>query len=335
MKTNRSLMICLGIFFLVLIFFGSYSAKDAVAEGRLTVVTSIFPVSEMVRAVGKDRVDVRQLLPPGAEPHSWEPKTSDMMRLKQARLVVLIGAGLEPWAEGIVNKAQSKRYNVLVLAEQSDLLKTMEGEGDDVEAKHNDGHEHGHDHGGVDPHIWLDFKWDMAATMKIARKLAELDPAGAAFYEANARQYVKRLEALNIAYRQTLSSCRQKTLIVAGHAAFGYLARAYGLRQVALYGLSPDASPGPKKMAEIIELVKKEGGKAIFFDDTVSDDSLGKTLVRETGAQLLVITPGANLKRADISKGITFIGLMYRNLAALKSGLLCSVPFKIPPEEQP
>lgn len=334
MKMNRSLIRCLGIFSLVLIFFGSYSTKEAVAEGRLIVVTSIFPVSEMVRAVGKDRVDVRQLLPPGSDPHSWEPKTSDMVHLKQAGLVVLIGAGLEPWAEGIVNKAQGERHGVMVLAKGSDLLKAAEGEEDEADAKKHDNLHDGHDHGGVDPHIWLDFKWDMAATMKIARKLAEIDPAGAGFYEDNARRYAKALENLDIAYRKALSSCRQKTFVVAGHAAFGYLARAYGLRQVALYGLSPDASPSPKKMAEVIELVKKEGGKAIFFDDTVND-SLGKTLLRETGAQLLVITPGESLKRADISKGTTFIDIMYRNLAALESGFGCGVLPKIPPEKQP
>jgi zinc transport system substrate-binding protein len=329
---NRLSMRYLVIVSLIFAFFGPYSVKEALAGGRLTVVTSIFPVAEMARAVGGDRVDVRQLLPPGSDPHSWEPKTSDMVRLKQADLVVLIGAGLEPWAEGIVNKARSQRHGVLVLAEQSDLLKAMEGEGDGVESRHNIND--GHDHGGADPHIWLDFKWDMAATMKVARKLAELDPVGAGFYEERAKRYAKTLEDLDIAYRQALSSCRQKTLVVAGHAAFGYLARAYGLRQVALFGLSPDASPGPKKMAEVIELVKKEGVKAIFFDDTVND-SLGKTLLRETGAQLLVITPGESLKRADISRGTTFIDLMHRNLAALSSGLGCGGLSKIPPEKQP
>lgn len=325
MEMNRSFLSYLAIVSLVFAFFALYSSEEAMAEGRLTVVTSIFPVVEMARAVGGDRVDVRQLIPPGSEPHSWEPKSSDMVSLKQADLVVLVGAGLEPWAEGIVNKVRTGRHDVLVLAEGSDLLKVMKGEEGEAEADH---------HGGIDPHIWLDFKWDMAATMKIAKKLAELDPARAGFYEENAKRYVKTLEGLDTAYRQALSSCRQKTFVVAGHAAFGYLARAYGLRQVALYGLSPDASPSPKKMAEIVELVKKEGVKAIFFDDTVND-SLGKTLLKETGAQLFVIIPGASLKKTDISKGTTFINIMYRNLDALSRGLGCGGFSKMPPEKQP
>lgn len=327
MRTHRPFMERLGAFFFVFVFLGLYPVADALAQKRLMVVTSIFPVAEMVRAVGKDRVEVRQLLPTGADPHSWEPKTSDMVQLKQAALVVLIGAGLEPWAEGLVNKAGNGRHGVLTLAEGPDILRVTGG-GDEH-------HDHaGHDHGGLDPHIWLDFKWDMAASMKIARKLAQVDPTGAGFYEENARQYAKTLEGLDNAYRQALSSCRQKTLIVAGHAAFGYLAMAYGLRQVALYGISPDANPSPKKMAEIIALVKKQGIKAIFFDDTVND-SLGKTLLRETGARLLVLSPGASLTRADILKRTTFLDIMYKNLVALENGLGCGIPAKIPPEKQP
>ncbi|UKL13604.1 metal ABC transporter substrate-binding protein [Dissulfurimicrobium hydrothermale] len=323
---NRAVMRFFAIVCIVFVFFGLYSAEGATAEGRLAVVTSIFPVSEMVRAVGGDRVDVRQLLPPGSDPHSWEPKISDMLCLEQADLVVLIGAGLEPWAGGIVNKVRSGGGGVLVLAEGSDL-KGWRGRTSEVE-----GHDH-HGHGWADPHIWLDFKWDAEATMRIAKKLADLDPAGAGFYEENARRYAKALEALDTSYRRTLSSCEQKTLVVAGHAAFGYLAEAYGLRQVALYGISPDASPSPKKMADVIELVKKEGVKAIFFDDTVND-SLGKAISRETGAQCFVITPGESLKKNDIVDKTTFIKLMYRNLAALSRGLGCKGSAKIPPEKQ-
>ena len=153
------------------------------------------------------------------------------------------------------------------------------------------------------------------------------------FYEKNAQSYIDTLRKLDLLYHKALTACPHKTFVVAGHAAFGYLARAYGLRQVALYGLSPDASPGPRKMAEVTELVKKEGvAKAIFFDDTVTA-SLAKTLSRETGARTFVITPGESLTKADISKGTTFIKLMYRNLYALIDGLGCSAPSNMPPKE--
>lgn len=313
--------------FLFVVF--SCCSLPVFAGERLKVVASIFPVAEMARAVGGDRVDVRQLIPPGSDPHSWEPKISDMVWLeKKADLIILIGAGLEPWAEEVVGQVKDVRSKMLELAKVSDdLLK--------ADKDQQKGHGHGHDDhasGHNDPHIWLDFKWDMAATLRIARAMTALDPGGASFYEKNAQNYIEALKKLDISYQKALSSCPRKTFVVAGHAAFGYLARAYGLRQVALYGLSPDASPGPRKMAEVTELVEKEGAaKAVFFDDTVTG-SLAKTLSRETGARTFVMTPGESLKRSDISKGTTFIGLMYRNLDALSDGLGCKTPSRGPAE---
>jgi zinc transport system substrate-binding protein len=301
----------------------------ALARDKIRVVASIFPLAEMARAVGGERVTVDLLLPPGSEPHSWAPKPSDMLRLEQAEVILLVGADMEPWTQDFA-RTRGKRKSVVIQAvEGAPLLRVGQGQGHPKAAEE---HEDGHQHRGVDPHIWLDFKWDIVLVNKMVDIFSALDPEGAAVHRKHGDDYGKKLEELDRAYETTLASCSGKTMVIGGHAAFGYLARNYGLEQVALFGLSPDASPTPRRMAELTDLIRARGVKAIFFDETASD-KLTKTLARETGVQTMVLAPGASLTRDDIDSGITFIDLMYRNLSSLTAGLGCVGPGPQPPEK--
>jgi zinc transport system substrate-binding protein len=100
------------------------------------------------------------------------------------------------------------------------------------------------------------------------------------------------------------------------------MARRYGLEQIALYGVSPNSEPTPKKMAEVIRMAKDHRVKAIFFEDLVND-RLARTIAREVGVETLVLHPGANLTKAQIEAEITFLSLMEENLENLKYGLSC------------
>ncbi|HOC39409.1 MAG TPA: zinc ABC transporter substrate-binding protein, partial [Thermodesulfobacteriota bacterium] len=109
---------------------------------------------------------------------------------------------------------------------------------------------------------------------------------------------------------------------VGGHAAFAYLAERYGLQQIPLYGLSPNAEPSPKKMAELIDTAKRHQVKVIYFEQLVSD-RLAKVIAREVGAETLALNNGANLTKEDIRAGTTFIHIMESNLEHLRYGLEC------------
>lgn len=287
------------------------------SPGEIKIVTSVFPLMEFARAVAGDRGEVSLLLPPGAEIHTWQPRPSDIVKLSSADLFVYIGGNMEPWLDDILASVRNPSLRTL---EASHGISLIELDATGELNLHT--HEQEHGHGAVDPHIWLDFQNDRVIVDRIAAVLSEMDPTGVSAFKKNASAYKRKLQSLDEAYTKSLKSCVHKVFILGGHAAFGYLARRYGLQQVSLYGLSPDSQPTPKKMIEVVELARKYEVKAIFFESYVSDE-LANVLAREVKARTLVLNPGANLTKEELQSGVTFFDIMERNLENLKDGLIC------------
>ncbi len=298
-------------FFLILVIFG-FQAQDLDAAKKIRVVTSVFPLLEFAGAVSGERGEVSLLLPPGAEIHTWRPRPSDIIRLSSADLFIYIGADLEPWLHDLLKSIRNPNLRVL---EASRGIPLVDEEG----IVHN---VHEHEHGAHDPHIWLDFKNDQRIVDKIAAVLSEMDTEGSSVFKRNAFIYKEKLQRLDQKFKDGLMDCVHRTIILAGHGAFGYLARSYNLRQISLYGLSPDSRPTPKKLIEVVELAKKYGIKVIFFEIRVRDE-LAKVLAEEVGARTLVLNPGANLTKEQLKSEKTFFDIMEKNLENLKDGLIC------------
>jgi zinc transport system substrate-binding protein len=279
---------------------------------KLQVVTTLFPLYDMARAIGGESAEVSLLLPPGAEAHSFEPRPGDILRLNSADIFIYTGPFMEPWAESLLKGLDTRR--LLVVNAGSGIPLLRQGE----EQDHGDGHEHQ----GGDPHIWLDF--DNARTMvtTILAGFAAKDPAHDALYRRNASLYQARLEELDRTYRAGLASCGTRTIIHGGHFAFGYLAKRYGLRYVSAFPPSGDSEPNARQMAAMVELIRSTGTGAIYYEELVSP-RLADTLARETGTRLLLLNAAHNVNRDDLARGVTFPALMERNLENLRQGLRC------------
>ena len=286
---------------------------NAAAGLKVRIETSIYPLKEFAASVAGERGEVRLLLPPGAGVHTWQPRPGDLIRLAECDLFIYIGADLEPWVPDIMRGLAGRKIETLEAARGLDLIREPE----------DSGHSHGSEKDGAyDPHIWLDLELAGCIVDLIRDKLAAIDPEGASMYRRNAETYRERLKVLDLKLKTELGTCPRKTFIVAGHAAFGYLARRYGLEQVALYGLSPDSQPTPGRLIDIVGLAREKGIKVIFFETAASPD-VAKALSRELGATTLVLNPGHNLTRADITRGVGFLDIMEENLRNLKDGLGC------------
>jgi len=296
--------------FIVVFFVGSimpsFFEKDVIE--RTKIMTSIFPLMEFAKAVVGDRGDVDLLLPPGAEVHTWHPRPSDLVRLSAADLFIYIGADLEPWAEDILRSVKKPKLRILEVCKELSLPTASTSLN--------------HGHRAVDPHVWLDFYNDQRIINGITVILGEMDPSGVSLYKKNAVIYNKKLQDLDRIYTKYLGKCEQKTIILGGHAAFGYLAKRYNLRQVSLYGLSPDSKPSPSQLIDIVELIKENGIKAIYFEVRVSNE-LAEVIAKETGARTLVLNPGASLSKKQMDSGVSFLEIMRKNLENLKDGLSC------------
>jgi zinc transport system substrate-binding protein len=302
-----------------LLRFSSSSAQSqdtGRSASKIRIVASIFPLEEFARAVAGDRAEVTLLLPPGAGVHTWQPRVSDIISIHSAHLFISIGGGLEPWLADILHSLPPPKPDVLAAAEFLPLLENKhdhrQNEKMDKEKKES----------SLDPHVWLDFELDQVIVSRIADVLSRLDPGNATFYRANSDQAISRLAGLHRKYEEGLCSCRQRILLVGGHAAFGYLARKYRLEQVSLYGLSPDAKPTPGRMMSAIRWAKEKGLKAVFVEAN-TNDRMARVLAREIGADLLILNPGSNLTKEELSSGRTFFDIMEENLKAIRKGLGC------------
>lgn len=300
------------------IFLLLYSLLTATCLGRqappLRIMTSVFPLKEFAQAVVGPRGEVSLLLPPGAEIHTWQPRPSDIFRLSSADLFITIGSGLEPWADDILRSIKNPDLRVL---EASRGLLLLAEEHPDDEPREQD-----HEHSGVDPHIWLDLANDQIIVDKIVDALAGLDPENASLFEQNGTLYKAKLKSLDERFKQGLLNCRHSTLILGGHAAFGYLARRYGLEQVALYGFNPEAKPTPRQLIKVVRLAREKGIKAVFFERQLSHE-MAEVIAKEVGARTFVLNSGANLSSYEVSSGLTFLEIMENNLENLRNGLSC------------
>ncbi|MGA1844082.1 MAG: metal ABC transporter solute-binding protein, Zn/Mn family [bacterium] len=293
-------------------------------EPRLTVVTSIFPLQEFARAVGGERATVSLLLPPGAEPHTWEPRPSDVLALAKADFFVYIGNGLEPWARDILDGARSDSLEVVEIMEKVEIPASRQSPGD-VRSEEGIGNMPPHralQHQGIDPHIWLDLRLDQQIVDTLADAFSRKDPEGASLYRHNGSVYNERLAALDTQYAESLARCKRSEILVAGHAAFSYLAQRYGLEQISLMGMNPDAEPAPREMAMITDDAKRLGVRTVFYE-RLGNDRLARVIAREIGAKTMVLNPGANLTREERDAGISFVAIMEENLNNLKKGLEC------------
>ena len=273
----------------------------------LKIVTTIFPLREFAKEIAAERGEVSLLLPPGAGVHTWQPRASDILRLSSADLFIQVGAGLEPWIHSLLKSISSPKLRVLAVADSLPLEEHF----DEEEGKRE-----------LDPHVWLDFGLDMVIADLIAAELAEIEPSSASLFQAGAARLKGRLQKLDSAYSQGLGRCASTALIIGGHAAFGYLAKRYGLEQLSLSGLSPDAEALPSRLMSAIVRGKEHKVRAVFTEANASPQ-MAEVLAKELRAEVLVLHAAGNLNKKEWESGRSFFDIMEENLVNLRRGLAC------------
>ena len=266
------------------------------ADGRVEVVASFFPLAEAARQVGGGHVEVRNLTPPGTEPHDLELSTRAIDDIDGADLAVVLGDDFQP----AVEDAAARRDGPTLV-----VLDAMHG----VRAD--------------DPHVWLDPTRMVTIVDAVAARLERVDRAHANDYRARADRYVARLRALDADYRAGLTDCARR-LVITGHEAFGYLARAYDLHQRAVSGLSPDAEPDPRTLGELADLARADHATTVFSEALVSP-KVAQTVAREAGGlRVSVLNPLEGLTAREQRAGANYVSVMRANLRALERALGCS-----------
>jgi zinc transport system substrate-binding protein len=304
-RLNIFLVSIVALIFLVVGYVFFSTDKKEHEGGTLQVTASFYPLAYIASHVGGDRVTVKDLTPPGAEPHDFEPTLRDIVQIGEADLFLYNGGDFEPWVSAW-NRGDFDRPRLSV-----DMMFALNGE--DVSLIKNGE--------TFDPHIWLDPMLMVKETEVVRDMLINLDPLSEIIYEENAERLIAKLVALDDEFRDGLRACEIRDF-VASHEAFAYLAKTYDLSMIAIAGISPDEEPSPKTLAQISDLARSKNIKHIFFETAVSP-KLSESIAREIGAETLVLNTLESLTLNEVQSGEDYIRVMQKNLTNLRKALSC------------
>ncbi|MBO8128367.1 MAG: zinc ABC transporter substrate-binding protein [Peptococcaceae bacterium] len=315
------------------------SERDEAAKNepdKIKVVASIFPLADITREIGGERVEVVTLLPSGASPHTFEVTPGQMKELSNARVLIQVGAGLDDWATKAVEAANSE-IKVVKVTEGIELLKYEhhhhDGDAAPHEEHHHDGdeaHQEGqhegdaedrphheveeeHHHAG-DPHVWTDpILVRDNIVPAITEALCRVDPEGSDVYQEHMRAYQEKLTELHDEINDKVSQFANSRFI-AYHSAWNYFARRYGLEEAAVIQEAPGKEPTPTWIAKVVDLAHQTGVKVIFAEPQFNDQA-ARVIAAEFGGQVVQLDPlgGAGLEGRD-----SYVSLIRYNLAKMK-----------------
>ena len=280
-------------------------------DGRLRVVTSFYPLRFLVEQIGGDAVEVASLTPPGVEPHDYELTPRQVGSLTDPGLVVY-AADFQPAVDAAVRLAP--RARVLDVGPAARL----QAHPDQLTRVGPSSDEHD-EHGALDPHFWLDPVRYAAVAREVAAALTRADPDHAARYAAGLAGITGRLYRLDRDLAAGLRHCA-RTELVTSHAAFGYLAQRYRLRQVAVQGLTPDREPTPSRLEQVAAYVQEHHVTTIYAE-TMAAPAVARAVAAQTGARVAALDPIEGI--TDESAAADYFGIMRADLDALRTGLGC------------
>lgn len=299
------------------------SAEDSKKEAKkLHVYTTIYPFEYFANRIGGQYVEAECIMPPGADDHSYEPSTKQIVQISNSDLFIYNGLGLESYAGKITSALEKQNVKVV---EASKGLRTIEHEDHDHE-HHDDGHdddhheeEHHHDHGDEDPHVWIDPERSITLAENIKNALVELKPQEKELFEKNFAELKADLQSLNKDFSK-LIGVKKNPKIIVSHAAYGYWEDRYGLKQIPIAGLSPSEEPSQKDLARIVSTAKKDKIKYVIFEQNVTP-KVAEIIRKEIKAEPLHLHNLAVLTDQDIKNHQDYISLMKENLKTLKQAL--------------
>ena len=310
----RSTILALGIGLLLL--FGCSSQAPAQqmgnsSTGKLQVITSFRPFTLLVAPVAGNYAKITQILPPGADPHDYEPTPKDAIDFQGAQVFFYDGSFLEPWATSIAASANPN----ITLVSFADAVPAQEF------ARMKMGYPDFPDT-SQDPHLWLSPKLAVYFVPYVAQKLSAADPENAAGYNANAQAFEARLQKLDSEYETGLANCTTRTFLTS-HAFLNYVAAAYNLTAISMAGLSPDAEPSIQQMDAVLE-----DAKAAHVMGVLSEPDETQALSQSVASELnlpvyafstMEILPNGNLN----ASASDYIAIQENNLQEMRSALGC------------
>lgn len=345
MKNLKKLWAIFGLVLVVGLLAFLVLNREKFEQKKYSVVSTSFPGYDFARAVTKNtNISTKMLVKPGAETHTYEPTPQDIIDIKNADMFIYVGGDSDTWVEKILKDVDTKKTHVVKLV---DLVSTVEEEiveGMEDEDEHDHDHDHDHDHSHshkhddhdhdheshehkhdhdeeeegpeIDEHVWTSPKKAMEIVKKIAKVASEIDAAEKTKIDDNAEKYVAEIAEVDKDLHQAIDG-KISEIVVADRFPFRYFADEFSLKYAAAFsGCSEQTEASAKTISFLINKVKQEKIKKIYMIE-LSNGKIAETVSKDTGAEVLELHSAHNVTADDFSKGVTYVDLMKRNLAAL------------------
>ena len=308
-------VLCLVLLLLMLTgLCGCGEAEQSAEDGRLQIVTTVFPAYDFARQIAGERAAVTLLLPPGAEAHSFEPTAKDMARIRSAALFFCNGGESEAWAEELLDDGEEIRCLRMLDCVEALEEEVREGMQEPHEEEEEDGPEY-------DEHVWTSPRNAILICEALCRELCEIDPEGESGYRARLAAYTEELEALDSAFRETVAQGTHRTLVFADRFPVRYFVEEYGLSYFAAFpGCAEDTEPSARTVAFLIDRVREEGLPAVMYIE-FSNRKMADMICEDTGCKELLFHSCHNVGADELRQGVSYLSLMQGNVSALKEAL--------------
>jgi zinc transport system substrate-binding protein len=301
----------LAVFFLIAVIAGCAGKSTGVGDEKratIKVAATIFPLADIVRNVGGDNVAVEVMLAPGASPHTFEARPSDVVKLQSASLLFAIGHGVDNWAQELADGVENLRVvtvdNGIVLRQPLDSY---------VPAMFSDNNEE-EEGGGQDPHYWLSVKNAKMIAQTVADILETTDAAHKDNYANNLQQYITQLESLDSELSAELAPYDGRGLITF-HDAWGYFTADYKLNIIGMFEPSPGKEPSPQYLKQLNDTAVAHNIKAVFTEPQLASGAV-EPFVQDLGLKLFTLDPLGGTGEQD-----SYINLMRYNARTIRDAL--------------
>ncbi len=316
-------------------------AKTEDDPNKINVVATIFPQYDYVRQIAGENVDLKLLLPPGAESHSYEPTPRDIIDIQNSDIFIYVGGESDAWIEDILSSMDTSNMQMIALMDCVDAVEEELVEGMQAHEHEEDGHAHDDEHvhdaeevheeedsevhhaeeAEYDEHVWTSPKNAILITEKITEALQSADVANAAVYADNSTAYIEQLKTLDAQFEAVVDQAARKVMVFGDRFPMRYFADAYGLTYYAAFpGCAAESEPSAATISFLINEVKAEQIPVVFHIE-FSNEKVADAICESTEAKKLLFHSCHNVSSEDLSAGVTYVSLMQENMKNLKEAL--------------
>lgn len=293
----------------VFALYGCNNANENMGNesGKIKIVATIFPYYDFARNIAGDKAEVKMLLSPGNEPHSYDPSPSDIVAIENCDIFIYNGGESDEWVDGVLESLQNSDLIVLKMMDYVDAL-------NEQETDHTSGEE-------LDEHIWTSIRNAQKLSNIISETLQDIDAQNADYYSDNELIYTQLLSNIDKQIESIVENSLRKTVVFGDRFPFLYFVNDYGLNyECAFPGCSSETEPSIATVRRLIDFVKDESIPVIFYLE-FSNGKTADLIAEDTGAKTLEFCSCHNVTKEQFESGISYIALMQQNAKNLEEAL--------------